>query len=265
VPAETDWFEVYRVRPGVFAIYEPRQYEEVISYLILGSQRALLFDTGMGISDISKVVAQLTTLPVSVLNSHTHFDHIGGNWHFQNVLGMDTAYTQKHAAGATHEELQEAVIPERICGKLPSGFDAHQYAIPGFKVNRHVKNGSVIDLGGRRLEVLATPGHTPDAVSLLDRQNKLLFTGDTFYAGTIFLYVPETDLTAYRQSIRNLQTLVPRLELVLPGHNFPAEKPEMLDRLVKAFDRARAGKAKFVEDDGRREYLFDGFSILLAR
>jgi hypothetical protein len=51
---------------------------------------------------------------------------------------------------------------------------------------------------------------------------------------------------------------------LLPAHNFPAEKPEMLTRLVRAFDLARAGKGKFVAEPGRREYLFEGFSILLA-
>src|SRR5262245_29873184 len=189
-PVQTDWFEVYRIRPGVFAIYEPRQYEEVISYLIVGNQRALLFDTGMGISDISKVVGQLTKLPVTVLNSHTHFDHIGNNWRYKDVLGMDTAYTQRHTAGAIHEEVTEAVIPDRICGKLPEGFKPENYSIPGFRLTGHVKDGSIINLGDRRLEVVATPGHTPDSISLLDRENKLLFTGDTFYArGAIFLYV----------------------------------------------------------------------------
>ncbi len=53
------WFEVYSVRPGVLAIYEPQQAEEVISYLILGKKRALLFDTGMGISDMKKLVQEL--------------------------------------------------------------------------------------------------------------------------------------------------------------------------------------------------------------
>src|SRR5215510_1299191 len=75
VNVHDDWFEVYRIRPGVFAIYEPHQFEEVISYLVIGSKRALLFDTGMGIGKISDVVMELTKLPVIVLNSHTHFDH----------------------------------------------------------------------------------------------------------------------------------------------------------------------------------------------
>src|SRR5262245_15994909 len=76
------WFEVYRIRPGLFAIYEPHQSEEVISYLIMGNKKAVLFDTGMGISNIKKVVAELTSLPVSVVNSHTHNDHVGDNWRF---------------------------------------------------------------------------------------------------------------------------------------------------------------------------------------
>src|SRR3954463_15227779 len=62
VPVKSDWFEVYRVAPNVYAIYEPHQWEEVISYLILGSKRAILFDTGMGIANIKAVVEELTKL-----------------------------------------------------------------------------------------------------------------------------------------------------------------------------------------------------------
>src|SRR5215475_4592886 len=71
LPDET-WFEVYKVAPGTFAIYEPHQFEETISYLIVGTKQALLFDTGMGIANIKAVVARLTSRPVVVLNSHTH-------------------------------------------------------------------------------------------------------------------------------------------------------------------------------------------------
>src|SRR6202451_1546569 len=76
VSSPDPWFEVYKVTPGVFAIYEPHQFEETISFLILGEKRALLFDTGMGISNIRKVTEELTKLPVDVLNSHTHNDHV---------------------------------------------------------------------------------------------------------------------------------------------------------------------------------------------
>src|SRR5688572_26325138 len=101
-----DWFVVYRLGGGVFAICEPFQFQEVISYLILGSRRALLFDTGLGIGKISRIVSKLTSLPVTVLNSHTHFDHVGGNTEFDRLLAMDTDYTRANARGFSHEKVQ---------------------------------------------------------------------------------------------------------------------------------------------------------------
>ena len=258
------WFEVYRIRPGVFAIYEPHQFEEVISYLIVGSESALLFDTGMGMGDLRKTVDQLTRLPITVLNSHTHYDHIGGNWQFQNILGVDHPTARHNAEGATHEQLRDVVLPERFCGDLPPGFKPDRYAIPPFKVSRYVKEGEMLDLGGRKVEVLLTPGHAPDALCLLDRENRLLFTGDTFYAGPIFLYVPDTDVAAYGRSIEKLTKLVPQLDLLLPSHNFPAAKPEMLTKLSDAFRQVQSGNAPFTLAGGRREYKFDGFSLLMA-
>ncbi len=264
VPLADKWFEVYRIRPGIFAIYEPHQYEEVISYLIVGSRRALLFDTGMGMGDLRKAVDQLTRLPITVLNSHTHFDHIGGNWQFQTILGVDNPAARHNAEGATHEQLRDVVMPERFCGDPPPGFKPESYAIPPFKVSGYVKEGEVLDLGGRKVEVLLTPGHAPDALCLLDRENRLLFTGDTFYAGPIFLYVPDTDLAAYSRSLERLTKLVPHLDLLLPSHNFPAAKPEMLAKLYDAFRQVQSGKAQFTLTGGRREYKFDGFSLLMA-
>ena len=97
VQTAQDWFEVYRIRPGVFAIYEPRQFEQVISYLITGERRTLLFDSGLGVGHIAAVVHELSTLPVSVLNSHTHFDHVGGNADFEDVWNEDTPFSRASA------------------------------------------------------------------------------------------------------------------------------------------------------------------------
>ena len=100
IPVGDSWFEVYKVAADVFAIYEPHQFEETISYLILGRERALLFDTGMGIGDLRALTSKLTTLPVTVLNSHTHNDHVGDNWQFDTVYGMDTEFTRQNAKGS---------------------------------------------------------------------------------------------------------------------------------------------------------------------
>ena len=127
VPIGDAWFEVYKVAPGVFAIYEPHQSEETISYLVLGEKRALLFDTGMGISDLRKVTNELTRLPIVVLNSHTHDDHVGDNWQFETVYGMDTDLTRQNARGS-RQDAQAEVAPDQICGTLPKGFDPKSYA-----------------------------------------------------------------------------------------------------------------------------------------
>jgi glyoxylase-like metal-dependent hydrolase (beta-lactamase superfamily II) len=257
------WFEVYKPAPGVFAIYEPHQAEEVISYLIVGEKRALLFDTGMGISDIKKVTAELTKLPILVLNSHTHDDHVGGNWQFPDVYGMDTDFTRKNALGS-QEDAQAEVTPDQICGTIPAGFDPKTYVTRPWKITAVILDGDRLDLGGRKLEVLATPGHTPDAISLIDRANGLLFPGDTYYPAPIWLFRPETDLAAYAASIRRLAALAPQVKLVLGAHNIPVASPTVLGQLVSAFDKVQSGKVPAVPySPGKVLYKVDGVSFLM--
>ena len=263
VKVSDPWFEVYKVAPGVFAIYEPHQWEETIGYLIVGSKRAIEFDTGMGISDIKKVIGELTQEPVTVLNSHTHADHVGGNWEFDDVEGMDTEYTRTNAKGSK-AAAQEEIGAGKICGSLPAGFDAKAYATRPWKIAALIHDGSRFDLGGRTIEVIATPGHTPDSISLLDRANGLLFTGDTYYPGTIFLTGAGTDLDAYGRSVQRLAALSPKLKMVLGAHNVPVSSPDVLPELAAAFAKVRAGKATVSQDSpGNSVYKADGFAFLM--
>lgn len=263
VEASDPWFEVYRIRPGVFAIYEPHQFQEVISYLITGRKSALLFDTGMGISHIRKVVEHLTNLPVAVLNSHTHPDHIGGNYEFRTILGEKIDYTQKNTAGYSSAVVGDWVIGENICGTLPTHFDAHHYSIRPFAISEFVHDEQIIELGDRHLQILFTPGHTPDSICLFDQTNRLLFTGDTFYPGPIYLFAPETDLKAYEKSVSRLAALRSKVDLLLPAHNVPVASPEKLIELQSALKEIEKGTAHYKMEENVREYEFNGFSILL--
>ncbi len=219
LPAET-WFEVYKVAPQTFAIYEPHQSEETISYLIVGTKQAVLFDTGMGIGNIQKIVRQLTSRPVVVLNSHTHDDHVGDNWEFPFVFGMDTDFTRTNAKGST-ADAQAEVAPIEICGDLPKGFDAKTYRTKPWHISITIHDGFKVNLGGRIVEVIATPGHTPDSISLIDRVNGLLFTGDTYYPAPIWLFRPETDLDAYVASVKKLAALAPQVKIQNRKYFFP--------------------------------------------
>jgi glyoxylase-like metal-dependent hydrolase (beta-lactamase superfamily II) len=84
------WFEIYKVSEGVFAVLEPSHTEEVISYLILGSECAVLLDTGMGIANLQAEVERLADLPVIVVASHGHYDHIGDNHRYTEVWAFDS-------------------------------------------------------------------------------------------------------------------------------------------------------------------------------
>jgi len=262
--ADDPWFEIFKVAPGVFAIYEPHQAEEVISYLIVGHKQAVLFDTGMGISDIRRVTTRLTSRPVVVVNSHTHDDHVGGNWQFTFVYGMDTEFTRTNAKGS-REDAQAEIAPGQLCGDLPKGFNPRTYATKPWKISHAIHDGFKVNLGGRTLEILSTPGHTPDAISLLDRDNGLLFTGDTYYPAPIWLYRPETDLDAYVKSVKRLAALSPELKLVLGAHNVPVAEPSVLPRLGAAIEAVRSGQGTVKpEGEGKAIHSLDGFSFLLA-
>jgi glyoxylase-like metal-dependent hydrolase (beta-lactamase superfamily II) len=264
VMSDEPWFEIYRIRPGVFALYEPKQFEEVISYLIVGQKRAVLFDTGLGVGKVSAVVARLTMLPVTVINSHTHFDHVGGNAEFKDIWNRDLPYTRKNMSGQPNVYSRDELAPERLCGPMPSGTDTKSYSIRPWKNSHWLRDHEQVDLGGRVLEVIFTPGHTPDSVALLDRGNGLLFTGDNFYPGPIYLFVPETNFAAYTRSVKMLAELEPQIKLLLPQHNLPVAEPVFLTRLADAVEQVNQHKAKAEVTDGRRTYSFEGFSLLLS-
>src|SRR5438874_9827637 len=101
----------------------------------------------------------------------------------------------------------------------------HAFEIRAAQITHCVEDGGHIDLGGRQLEIIFTPGHTPDSLCLLDRKHGLLFTGDTFYPGPIYLFTPEADFAAYARSVSRLAHLAPSLKLLLPGHNVPVAEP----------------------------------------
>ena len=266
VPVASDWFQVYRVADGVYALAEPFQFQEVISYLVLGSRRALLFDTGIGLVPIRPVVEQLTRLPVDVINSHTHYDHVGGNAEFERILAVDTPYTRANTAGFPHAELAGEVAPASLCKAAPAGADLAGFHTRAWSPSRFVADGERIDLGGRVIEVLQVPGHTPDAVALLDRADGYLWTGDTYYDGPIWLSVPETDLDAYERSIARLAALASGLKALFPAHNTATAGPAQLAKAADAIVKVRAGAVSGTREPGNRvTFHFDGFGFLLSR
>lgn len=264
IEQDQDWFEVYLVADGVYAIYEPGQFEEVMSFLILGDDNALLFDTGLGIGDMRRAVEQLTDLDIIVLNSHTHYDHIGGNHQFETIYGRDTEYTRARAGGSSADAVAGFLREGWVWKPFPDGFDAEGYRSQPFSISRIVDEGDVIDIGGRRLQIMNTPGHAPDSICLLDRENRVLFTGDTFYLAPLYTHLEGSDFDDYAESAARLAGLADSIDSALTSHNVPVVDASYMTAVGDAFAAIRAGTAvDYTISDGYREYQFNGFSIIV--
>lgn len=260
------WFEVYQVEDSIYAIYEPYQWQEVISYLIIGNEFALLFDTGNGIGDIKAVVDKITSLPVRVLNSHSHYDHVGGNADFDFIYGMDTEFTASRKKGLASDKVAEEVSSDALCKPLPEGVMAKEHHIRPYEIDEYVGEGFTIDLGNRMVEVISIPGHTPDAIGLWDKKNGLLWTGDTFYQGAIWLFVEETNLSDYKHSIKRLAGMSGNLKHLLPAHNTTMVDPALLMELDEALTKIEHGELKGKDStEGRIHYSFENFTILMKK
>jgi hydroxyacylglutathione hydrolase len=236
-----DYFAVEDLGAGTFAIGEPRYYQQNYAYLIVGASRALLFDSGSGTRDISGVVAGLTHLPVTVMVSHLHFDHLGGITPFDNIAMIDLPQTREDVSVGRFE-------PSRY--EYMGLIDAR--AAPSIRVNEWLAPGAEIDLGGRKLRVLSTPGHTPSSAALFDPTTRRLFIGDFIYPTTLYAFLPGASLSTYHQTAMRLLATLPADTVLWTAHccrkgdGISAPWLSMTDvrDLDDALIRVRNGKAK---------------------
>ena len=177
---------------STFAIGEPRYYQGNYSYLIVGNDRAVLFDAGTGNRDIVPVVRALTALPVTVIPSHLHFDHVGALGRFERTALPD--FPALRAQGR-----RSLADPGALRVPGPRGPACRA---PRFAVDEWWSAGQTIDLGGRRLQVVPLPGHTPTSVGLYDSDRRLLFAGDFIYPGELYAFLPGASRAAYLATTR---------------------------------------------------------------
>lgn len=266
VPITQDWFEVYRVLPDIYVFYEPYQYEEAISTLILGEEKAILIDTGCGIGNIREAVEEVTDMPVMVLNTHAHNDHIAQNYLFDEIAMLDHPWSHEAQEGLPNSEMAHLVAEGMTWKPLPEEFDKENYVVPGFKVTKWLKEGEIIDLGNRTLEVMHTPGHTPDSICLLDREDKLLFTGDMFYTGGIYTYLNGGDIPTFIDSYKRMIDHYDEYEHLMPSHNEPWVEKQLLKEVFKAVVDIAEGRGSFKKGTDRgtpiRKYEYERFSIV---
>lgn len=226
-------------------------------YLVLGEERALLVDTGMGVGSIKEVVDQLTTLPVTVINTHGHPDHAGGNAEFAPAL-MCPAEFDVYEKMATKEFRIDDV------GHMPGGAKAVEKLQPTGPAPVPVADGEIIDLGGRTLKVIFTPGHTHGSICVYDEKTGALFTGDNIQAMTTTLREwNSSTVEEFVDSLKKVAALNPTK--ILGGHRPNVNEPELLGRVIACAEDVLSG-AEYTKRPGRggvicNFYERDGVSI----
>ena len=243
------WFTVKNLFPDIWGIAEFNHFEKVVSYLFVGDKKALLFDTGMGIGGIEKEVARITKLPITVINSHCHFDHIGGNYVFSNILLFDSSFSfEKSRSGYDNSQIKAYTNMDGFIGNKPSKFYINNYSVKPFKINRLIGDGEIVDIYPFRFVVIHTPGHSPDAICLYEVNRKILLTGDTFYNGPIYLHLRESDAIQYKKSITRLKNLQ-NAQMILPGHNDLSCSPYVFREYIKFIETVKMSEKKLVFND----------------
>ena len=187
----------------------------VRSFLFEGTDRAMLVDTGFGGLPLSELAAELTPLPVFVVNTHADRDHTGRNREFRPVL--------MHPAEM-----------DRYQSSLPEGCSMQDV--------RPLWEGEVIDLGHWRFEVVLTPGHTPGSIMLLERGKRMLISGDTIQDGTIFMFGPGRNMTAFQSSLRRMLDLADAFDTVWPSHGSYPLKPDVIPGILRGSQELLDGK-----------------------
>ena len=181
-------------------------------FLLAGSERALLLDSGMRTRNARNLAEELTDLPIALFNTHCDIDHVGSNAQFDEVW----------------------VSPMEL---------VHPMAPHEARVAHPVWDGDVIDLGDRELEAIALPGHTPGSTALLDRRSGMLFAGDPIQRdGRIFMFGPMRSMAAYIHSLRRLSQRVGEITSIWPCHATCPVDVETIGELIAGAEAVERGE-----------------------
>ena len=182
-------------------------------FLLAGEKEALVIDTGMNGLDVRRMVQEVTDLPYRILNTHADRDHIASNAQFEK-------FYMHPSEAAFYHNVQNGT------GTILPVFD-----------------GDVIDLGGRELEIIHLPGHTPGSITVLDRNSRSLIGGDPIQEnGGIYMFGPHRDMSAYIASLKRLD-LRDDFDRIYPSHAKEEVGREVIPQLIEGAERILSGRA----------------------
>ena len=180
-------------------------------FLLIGTERALLIDSGATTADAAAIAASLTDRPLLLLNTHGDGDHTAGNGGFLEYFMHPADYAAC-----------------RLSERFPAG------------VCRPLSDGQILDLGGRRLRIVAIPGHTAGSVAVLDESRRALYTGDTVQTEHIYMFGAHRAPDRLADSLKKLSALE-GVEVLYPSHGQWHLPPDYIRRVAEDWRRVQTG------------------------
>lgn len=181
-------------------------------FLLAGTKEALLIDSGMEVHNAREIAQSLVDLPVRLLNTHGDRDHVGSNGQFEAAMMHPAECSNYYKT----QGQQGRILP--------------------------VWEGDVIDLGDRPLEILALPGHTPGSIAVLDRNRRVLISGDPVQDGMIFMFGIQREAHGYLHSLEKLDACKDRFDQIWPSHGSFPVKPSLIRELREGMEGILKGE-----------------------
>ncbi|MFG6116877.1 MBL fold metallo-hydrolase [Halobacillus sp. MO56] len=253
------WFTIQQIDENTYGISEYGHWEKVHSFLLLGDKKSALIDTGLGIDNIKRVTDQLTDLPIDVITTHVHADHIGSHGEFERIYVHqdDKDWIVNGIQGLPIEQIRKDISRD-ITLPIPKTFNPNTYRPYQGEPTGLLQDGDIVELGNRRIIIYHTPGHSPGHISVFDETNGYLFTGDLLYADTpIYAFYPSTNPVHLVNSLEKIAA-IPNVSRVYGSHNTLGLDPNIFAEVEYAVEfLKRNDLIKF----GTGIHKFKGFSI----
>ncbi|AVK49759.1 MBL fold metallo-hydrolase [Clostridium sp. MF28] len=233
-----EYYNIKKIIEGVYHISDPNN---ICCTLIVGNKKALLFDTGYGIGDLKQVIKSVTDLPIVVVNSHGHLDHMGGNYQFDEIhIHEDDISLAKHILLSDKRKWTVDNYKKNI--GLPKDFREEEYINMDCSIDFiPVKEGQVFDVGGYELEVIYCKGHTAGCMSLIERKNKLLLSGDTILQHVWMFLEESRKMSEYIETLKKLNEL--EVDIILTSHSSEPYSKELLSNLIYCANNINVSKS----------------------
>jgi glyoxylase-like metal-dependent hydrolase (beta-lactamase superfamily II) len=215
------WYVTTPLGDDVTLITEPyiKAFYRCNIWHVGGRVKDLLIDTGMGVVSLRQHVPAINQKPCVAVASHTHFDHVGSHYEFDERW-VHASEADILAAPTRATTLADPYVSDEIFTRLPpTPYCSAEYQVKSAPATRLLADGDGIDLGNRRFEVIHTPGHSPGSIMLWEQESRVLFSGDTVYDGPLIDDAYHSDIDAYVASMERILDLPVR---VVHGGHFPS-------------------------------------------